>query len=184
MNGRSSGKRNDFRMLEMWILCGLLWAFLCGCTAKEGVNAEQTLFPWKSDVQASEAEEDHEHTMVTDWVGLPADCNRSGYKIVSCSQCGLVESGEMVPALEHIPVEEEICHGNCVEESIRIYHCSLCNEQLGYERHTEPGEHLWGKKETLVWDETSYEFVKIWIDCCERCNLIWQEEEWLEETMP
>lgn len=113
------------------------------------------------------------HDMVTQWYGDPPDCTHGGYQAVLCVRCGWVDEAACgnVPALEHIPIAVETQHGNCREDTIIIYTCSQCGEQTGYERHTEPDEHKWVWKDTLVWDEEACEFVTVQIECCERCNI-------------
>lgn len=118
------------------------------------------------------------HSMTTQWFGDAPTCTHGGYQAVLCDVCGWVDETacHSVAPLEHTPTGKEIQHGNCREDTIIVYTCSECGEQTGYERYPETEEHAWVIKETQVWDEEVYDFVTILVECCERCNLVMQEE--------
>ena len=114
------------------------------------------------------------HQMTTQWYGEAPDCTHGGYQAVLCSVCGWVDETacKSVPPLEHMPVAQEMQHGNCREDTIIVYTCSYCKEQTGYERYPEREEHSWVTKETQVWDEEIFDFVTVSVECCERCNAV------------
>ena len=113
------------------------------------------------------------HDMVVEWYGEPPDCVNEGYCVALCDRCGWIDEAacSSVPALEHVPVASELQHGNCREDTIIVYICSVCGEQTGYERYPELDEHEWVLKDTLVWDEASFSYKITQIECCDRCNL-------------
>lgn len=117
---------------------------------------------------------EHEHKMEVLWYGEPPSCTQGGYRIEMCSECDWVDdmgSGS-VPPLEHELTAEELHHGNCVEDTIIVYICKNCNEQIKYERHPEQEEHKWIYKTITVWDEESRSFREERICCCERCDTV------------
>ena len=153
---------------------------LSGCSVKEKVSvdsAEQVDKSTEPLIQPEEAKEEHIHDLQIQWFGEEPDCMHGGYKIVLCASCGWVDKtacGE-VPALEHALKAIEIQRGNCREDTIISYICTVCGNQIKYERYTEPDEHDWVRKETELWDEEQFEFVTQSVECCERCNKVKQE---------
>lgn len=117
------------------------------------------------------------HEMTAEWYGEAPNCTHGGYRIVRCRLCGWVDeaAGGSVDALEHTPAGQEICHGNCREDTIIIYTCTACGQQVGYERHPEPSEHSWVVKEQQIWDEETFAFITVSVQVCERCNIQYQE---------
>lgn len=140
---------------------------------------ENTLPSDESTLPSEESSSDSgcEHEMVTSWYGEAPDCTHGGYRIVLCRLCGWVSGADSgsVDALEHTPVGQEIQHGNCREDTIIIYTCTACGQQVGYERYPEPGEHSWVYKEQQIWDEEKFAFITILVQVCERCNIQYQE---------
>lgn len=142
-------------------------------------SGENTLPSDESTKPSEEGSSDSgcKHEMVTSWYGEAPDCTHGGYRIVLCRLCGWVSEADSgsVEALEHTPVGQEIQHGNCREDTIIIYTCTACGQQVGYERYPEPGEHSWVYKEQQIWDEEKFAFVTILVQVCERCNIQYQE---------
>lgn len=112
------------------------------------------------------------HSMTTQWFGEPPTCTRGGYQSVVCSRCGWVDADACgdVPPLGHDTVGREIQHGNCRDYTVIEYTCSRCGELVSIDRHNEPDEHEWVWKEDSVWDDETFGFVTIRVECCERCN--------------
>lgn len=142
--------------------------FFCLFLASCGKNEENV-----SDTVSAKECEVSGHDMEIRWYGEPPDCVNGGYRALICKRCGWVDekAGESTPPLGHTPVEKELYHGNCREDTVIVYICSVCGEKTGYDRHPEEEEHEWIRKETTVWDEETMSFQKKEIQCCKRCNI-------------
>lgn len=114
------------------------------------------------------------HKLITKWFREEPSCFQGGYRIVICSECGWVDEAACgsVEPLPHELVATELQHGNCIEETIIVYICKNCNEQIDYERHVEPDEHKWIWRKKAEWDANTYTFVEKNVLCCERCNAV------------
>ena len=167
------------RILGYLLVCAVV---LNGCglqdtIQKEGTGTQEQKEELNISRDVSDTNEegtDHVHKLQIQWYGEEPDCMQGSYRIVSCVECGWIdeEACGSVPALEHIPVAEEIKHGNCREETIVAYICTRCREEVGYERYIESEEHSWVKKQAEIWDEEKFAFVSSVIECCERCNKV------------
>lgn len=161
--------------LKSILLYFITTLFLGGCVPKtlETVIDETVSESGLIDV-GSEQQPEHEHKMETFWYGEPPNCVQGGYRIEMCSECGWIDelrSGTVSP-LEHELAGEEIQHGNCVEDTIVVYICKTCGEQIRYERYPEPDEHKMTWQILTVWDEEGCCFKEEQVDYCERCNKI------------
>lgn len=143
---------------------------LCEDVSREDVLCEDVL----TEDNEEKISEGHVHTMEVLWYGGPPSCTQGGYRIEMCSECGWVDEERTgsVPPLEHELSAKEIQHGNCVEDTILVYICNNCKEQIKYERYPEPEAHEWVLQTITVWDETEYCFREEQIYCCKRCNAV------------
>lgn len=112
------------------------------------------------------------HLLEDSWFGDPPTCTRGGYLNRYCSRCGYLESSTSVPPLEHVPDQgTEMHHGNCRDETIVVYCCVMCSEEIGFERYYETDEHDWIWVDTdPVWSDEAGDFVTKHIECCSRCG--------------
>lgn len=159
------------RKRKIWLF-GLLMLCLgmSGCIKQEKKEWE-TL--------AEEESKEHIHHMSLQWFGEAPDCTHGGYQMAICTICGWVDQsacGEVM-ALAHTPAIIIQQQGNCREDTVIVYKCTVCGEQIGYERHTESDGHRWMTGETTFWDERVMDFVTQQIWYCELCGMQGAEEE-------
>ncbi len=153
-------KRKKRKIIPIIMIC----LCLAACSKKQEIEAIDSVY--------GDVCEENGHDMEVQWYGAPPDCTKGGYRAVICKICGWVDEAacSSVEPLGHIPQAKELIHGNCREDTIIVYTCTVCGEDTGYDRYPEADEHKWVWKETVVWDEAAMAFVKNQVKCCERCN--------------
>ncbi len=153
--------QKKWKIIMMLMVC----FFLAACSKKQEAVAQDNV--------CGDVCEENGHDMEVQWYGDPPDCTKGGYRAVICQVCGRVDEtacGSVEP-LGHVPQAKELVHGNCREDTIIVYTCTVCGEETGYDRYPEADAHEWVWKETVVWDETAMSFVKNQVKCCERCGV-------------
>lgn len=103
------------------------------------------------------------------WPNEPT-CQVDGDYNLICSNCGEVGGNGTDPALPHTPETKELCHGDCVNDTVTETTCSVCGAYLGRDAHNEPDDHDWVEGTYEEYDPETHSIVTKTSIYCNRCH--------------